>query len=419
MREPDGRERRGAYNWPVQGADIVGEGAAGNTASVLLREAPAGDYTVETKLTIDLGVGTIRNYQQGGLIAYVNDDLWTRLSHVAIWNTRQTEFGKEMPFAGKTSFGGMLVGPPDTTTWLQALAPDRPGERRARVQGSHQPRRGVLDLGRNLDPAGGHDAAHRPDLTRQTGPERPVRYQQVRLLPRVPAVVDRFWERPYGLKFAVGIEDTFIPQVSPGLRSLDEYELTGHYDNWREDLDLAASSGASMIRYGIPWYRVNPGLDEWDWSWTDRVIERLHAVDLTPIIDLMHYGCPLWLEREFANPDYPRRVAEYAARFAERYAAVRFYTPMNEPLLTPRIARRRPLAASPDGRRGLRDAGEAANPGHRAHPAGRKGGGARSHLRSRRGDFPLRWRPRARRTHRPLGAPELARLRPAIRAGGW
>ena len=146
--------------------------------------------------------------------------------------------------------------------------------------------------------------------------------------------MERFWERPYGLKFAVGIEDTFVPQTAPGLRSLDEYELTGHYEKWPEDLDLAASSGASMIRYGIPWYRVNPTPDEWDWSWTDRVIERMLSLQLTPIMDLMHYGCPLWLEREFANPDYPRRVAEYAARFAERYGpTVRFYTPMNEPLL--------------------------------------------------------------------------------------
>ena len=123
VRQPDGREADGAYNWPVQQADIVGQDEAGkppsNTASVLLRDAPVGNYTVETKLTIDLGVNTIRNFQQGGLIAYVNDDLWTRLSHVAIWNTRQTEFGKEMPYAGKTSFGGMLVGPPAQTTWLR------------------------------------------------------------------------------------------------------------------------------------------------------------------------------------------------------------------------------------------------------------------------------------------------------------
>jgi regulation of enolase protein 1 (concanavalin A-like superfamily) len=123
VREPDGREAGGAYNWPVQQADIVGKDESGkppsNTASVLLRGAPRGSYTVETKLTIDLGVNTIRNFQQGGLIAYVNDDHWTRLSHVAIWNTRQTEFGKEMPYAGKTSFGGMLVGPPAETTWLR------------------------------------------------------------------------------------------------------------------------------------------------------------------------------------------------------------------------------------------------------------------------------------------------------------
>jgi beta-glucosidase len=146
--------------------------------------------------------------------------------------------------------------------------------------------------------------------------------------------MDRFWESPYGLKFAVGIEDTFVPQASPGLRPLDEYELTSHYDRWREDLDLAASTGASMIRYGIPWYRVNPAPDEWDWSWTDRVIEHLLSLELVPIVDLMHYGCPLWLEREFANLDYPRRVAEYAARFAARYGeSVCFYTPMNEPLL--------------------------------------------------------------------------------------
>jgi beta-glucosidase len=146
--------------------------------------------------------------------------------------------------------------------------------------------------------------------------------------------VDRFWNRPYGLKFATGIEDTFVPQASPGLRPLDEYELTGHYDNWREDLDLAASSGASMIRYGIPWYRVNPVPHEWDWPWTDRVIDYLLSLRLIPIIDLMHYGCPLWLQGEFANPNYPQRVAEYAARFAERYGGtVRFYTPMNEPLL--------------------------------------------------------------------------------------
>jgi beta-xylosidase len=116
VRTPDGQETGDAYRWPVQSTDLVGPG---NSASVLLRDAPEGEYIVETKLTIDLGVDTVRNYQQGGLIAYASDDHFARLSHVAIWNTRQTEFGKEMPFAGRLSYGGMLVGPPDDTTWLR------------------------------------------------------------------------------------------------------------------------------------------------------------------------------------------------------------------------------------------------------------------------------------------------------------
>jgi arabinan endo-1,5-alpha-L-arabinosidase len=114
--DPDAREEGGALRWPTQAADLVG---TGNNAGVLLRDAPQGDYVVETKLTIDLGVETVRNFQQGGLVAYVDDDHFLRLSHVAIWNTRQTEFGKEMPFAGRLSFGGMLIGPPADTTWLR------------------------------------------------------------------------------------------------------------------------------------------------------------------------------------------------------------------------------------------------------------------------------------------------------------
>ena len=113
----DAQESGGALRWPTQNGDLTGRGGS---ASVLLRPAPStGTYTVETKCTIDLGIDAIRNYQQCGLVAYVDDDLFLRLSHVAIWNTRQTEFGKEMPFADGLSYGGMLIGPPADTTWLR------------------------------------------------------------------------------------------------------------------------------------------------------------------------------------------------------------------------------------------------------------------------------------------------------------
>jgi beta-glucosidase/6-phospho-beta-glucosidase/beta-galactosidase len=142
------------------------------------------------------------------------------------------------------------------------------------------------------------------------------------------AAADFFW--------AVGIENTFVPHTRAGHRRLDEYELMDHYRLWRHDLDLAADLGVSTLRYGVPWYRVEPRPGTFDWSWTDAVLEHMIAVKgLTPIVDLMHYGTPLWLDNHFVNASYPRRMAEFAARFAERYGSlVKFYTPVNEPAVT-------------------------------------------------------------------------------------
>jgi beta-glucosidase/6-phospho-beta-glucosidase/beta-galactosidase len=142
------------------------------------------------------------------------------------------------------------------------------------------------------------------------------------------------WFKEPRLHFAVGIEDTFVPQQEPGQRALDEYELTQHYQQWHADIGLAAQVGATMIRYGVPWHVVNPQRGRWAWEWLDRIVERIAEVEIEPIVDLMHYGTPLWLEDQFLNPDYSDRVAEYAAQVAERYGDVlRIYTPLNEPLI--------------------------------------------------------------------------------------
>ena len=136
-------------------------------------------------------------------------------------------------------------------------------------------------------------------------------------------------------RWCTGIEDTFIPQTRPGLRALDEYALMGHYEHWRDDLQLARQTGAQMIRWGIPWYRVEPQPGRFDWSWTDQVIPYMvDQLGLEPIIDLMHYGTPLWLERSFVDPRYPQAVAAYAQAVAARYGSrIRYYTPLNEPIV--------------------------------------------------------------------------------------
>lgn len=150
---------------------------------------------------------------------------------------------------------------------------------------------------------------------------------------------------PHDFIWASGIEDTFVPQTRPGHRALDEYELMGHYEHWREDLALAREIGVQALRWGIPWYRVEPQPGEFDWRWTDEVLPYLvQDLGITPIVDLMHYGCPFWLSREFHNPDYPRRVADYAHAVAQRYhGLIRWYTPLNEPIVNAAMCGRRGL----------------------------------------------------------------------------
>jgi arabinan endo-1,5-alpha-L-arabinosidase len=118
LRSPAVTLSGGRLNWTVERTDLVGPD---NRAGLLLRNAPAGNWTIQTKLTLPLGTDDIRNYQQAGLIVYVNDDHFVRLTRVAIWNTRQTEFGKEMPYADRLQYGGTIVGPPAPTMWLRVV----------------------------------------------------------------------------------------------------------------------------------------------------------------------------------------------------------------------------------------------------------------------------------------------------------
>jgi len=93
-------------------------------------------------------------------------------------------------------------------------------------------------------------------------------------MPTHPTTTSGF---PGGFLWATGIEDTFITDPWPATgRTLEEYELTQHYRFWREDLARVAELGVNSVRYGIPWYRVNPRPGAFDWSWTDEVIPRLH-----------------------------------------------------------------------------------------------------------------------------------------------
>jgi beta-glucosidase len=140
---------------------------------------------------------------------------------------------------------------------------------------------------------------------------------------------DVFW-------WATGIEDTFITAPHPTTgRTLDEYELTDHYRRWRADLALMAELRVPCARYGVPWHRIQPARNRWEWHHADEPLELMLELGIAPQVDLVHYGLPPWMEGAYLDPDYPAHVAEYAARLAERFRGrIHWYTPLNEPRVT-------------------------------------------------------------------------------------
>jgi beta-glucosidase/6-phospho-beta-glucosidase/beta-galactosidase len=138
------------------------------------------------------------------------------------------------------------------------------------------------------------------------------------------------------MQWGVGIENTAIgvPIRHSGL-TLDEFALTEHALRVRDDLGLAADLGSTIIRYGPPWYRVNPGPDRFRWDFVDQAIERATELGLTVVLDLVHYGVPAWIKGGFLDPAYPDAIAAYGAAFASRYrGAIAHFTPLNEPSVT-------------------------------------------------------------------------------------
>ena len=136
--------------------------------------------------------------------------------------------------------------------------------------------------------------------------------------------------------FATGIECSY-PTIDHGRIRRDELAECGHYERWREDLALVKELGLKVLRYGLPYYRTHVGPGRYDWAFADLVMAEMRRLEITPILDLLHFGVPDWLGN-FQNPELPIHFAEYADAVAARYPWVRYYTPVNEIFVTARVS---------------------------------------------------------------------------------
>lgn len=109
-----------AYEVQTRGPDENGSPAV---VSILGEPVPSGDYLVETKVTttIPFDSSCCYNFAQGALFIYGNDQNSIKLDVFPDFDTRQTEFGKQIgpvPLHYPT-YDHMTIGPVGATTWLR------------------------------------------------------------------------------------------------------------------------------------------------------------------------------------------------------------------------------------------------------------------------------------------------------------
>jgi len=114
---------------------------------------------------------------------------------------------------------------------------------------------------------------------------------------------------------------------------------------WAEDVRLMREAGVTMITLGVfSWARLQPGPDDWDFGWLDRLLDLLHAHGVAVDLATGTASPPAWLVRghpeilpvtadgvrlEFgsrqhycpSSPVYRAAAGRLARKIAERYAA--------------------------------------------------------------------------------------------------
>ena len=131
VREPEASSygvADGAFTFKTQAADLYVDS---NNASVLTRALPRGDLVIQTRVKLDVPAeGCCQNFVQAGLVVYGDDDNFIKLAHVSIYETRQTEFAKELAPVppGFPRYGNTVVGPPGEWTDLRVVRRSEGGQ---------------------------------------------------------------------------------------------------------------------------------------------------------------------------------------------------------------------------------------------------------------------------------------------------
>jgi beta-glucosidase/6-phospho-beta-glucosidase/beta-galactosidase len=142
---------------------------------------------------------------------------------------------------------------------------------------------------------------------------------------------------PNGI-FATGIENS-DPMVGTRRRNQLK-EAHNFYENWEERLEQINALGIKWLRFGEGYSLTHLGKDKYNFDLTAKVVKKCEELGINVMIDLLHFGLPDWMHKEnpknpyFQNSDFPYHFAEYVKVFTGFFPSVKYFTPVNEPMVT-------------------------------------------------------------------------------------
>src|SRR5690349_20686587 len=131
--------------------------------------------------------------------------------------------------------------------------------------------------------------------------------------------------------WGAGIECSFLPHLN-----VDQFNWTQHDRFWREDLRRAREEvGITNLRYAFPWHVLEPRRGQFEWGYADERIEEFRKLGINVLLDVMHFGTPLWLKQAVGDPEFPESLEAFTEAIVTRYrGAVNTFCPFNEPLVS-------------------------------------------------------------------------------------
>jgi beta-glucosidase/6-phospho-beta-glucosidase/beta-galactosidase len=131
--------------------------------------------------------------------------------------------------------------------------------------------------------------------------------------------------------WGAGVECSFLPHIN-----VDQFNWTQHNRFWRDDIRRAREElGITHLRYAFPWHVIEAERGRHDWSMSDERIAAFDDLGIELMLDVMHFGTPLWLKQAVGDPEFPEALEHFTEALVGRYRqSIRVWSPFNEPLVS-------------------------------------------------------------------------------------